>query len=267
MTISPANRGYPDSRRGPAPRRRRDESPDQESRGFKIRVENIHYELTEEDLEELFWRIGKVAKLQLRYDRSGRSEGVAFVTYDRKADATEAIRQFDGANANGQPIKLSLMQGAPSRNPFDTAVMPGKPLSERVSAPKGRSRSFSPRRRNDGDDSRRGIDRYMPEGGSRSRSPMPRQRGGRRPGARREGGGRGQEAGGRDREGGREGGRGNPRSKKTQEELDAEMEDYFGGNSAPAANASGTDAAAPAPAATAAAAAPAAHADDIDMIE
>ena len=86
---------------------------------------------------------------------------------------------------------------------------------------------------------------------------MPRQRGGRRPGARREGGG------GRGQDSGREGTRGNPRSKKTQEELDAEMEDYFGGSSAaPGAAAAATDAPEPA-----AAAAPAAQADDIDMIE
>ena len=45
-------------------------------------------------------------KLNLRYDRAGRSEGTAYVTYQRQADAEEAIRQFDGANANGQiPFK------------------------------------------------------------------------------------------------------------------------------------------------------------------
>ncbi|KFA61458.1 hypothetical protein S40285_03410 [Stachybotrys chlorohalonatus IBT 40285] len=258
------NSRFLDSRRAPAPRRRRD-SPDDDTRGSKIRVENIHYDLTEEDLEELFSRIGRVSKLQLRYDRAGRSDGVAFVIYERKEDATEAIRQFDGANANGQPIRLSLMAGSSSRNPFDTAVMPGRPLSERVSAPGGRSRSYSPRRRTDEDDAaRKGIDRYVPGGASRSRSPMPRRRGGgggRRPGARRDGGGR-DGAGARDQEGGR-GGRGNPRTKKTQEELDAEMEDYFGG---------GGEGSAPAPAAAASGAAnpatgPAAVVDDIDMIE
>lgn len=46
---------------------------------------------------------------------------------------------------------------------------------------------------------------------------------GRRPGVRRE-------PGLRDHQVGR-GGRVNPRPRKTQEELDAEMEDYFGGNS------------------------------------
>lgn len=82
---------------------------------------------------------------------------------------------------------------------------------------------------------------------------MPRRRGGRRPGGRRDTP--------REQDSGR-GGRGNPRGKKTQEELDAEMEDYFGGNPQPSEstnNISATSAAVPGAAA--------AIADDIDMIE
>ncbi|OLN88779.1 THO complex subunit 4B [Colletotrichum chlorophyti] len=231
---------------------------ERDSSSAKIRVENIHYELTEEDVEELFNRIGPVAKLDLKYDRAGRSEGIAFVTMQNREDALEAVKQFDGANANGQPIRLSIMPGGPgsrSRNPFDSAVMPGRPLSERISAPGGRSRSLSPGRKYDVDEAAsKGIDRYVP--GTRSRSPMPRRRGGgggRRPGARREGT-RDQQDGGRGGRTGRDG-----RARKTQEELDAEMADYFGGNSgetAPQQN-GGADAAAPIAAAN----------DDVDMIE
>lgn len=125
---------------------------------------------------------------------------------------------------SGQPIRLTLL---PNRNPFDTAVMPGRPLSERISAPGGRY--------TEDDAVRRGIDRYIPggpqagrdggRGGGRDRSGSPRgarRRGGRRPGARREGGENDRDG----KESGR-GGRGNPRPKKTQDELDAEMDNYF----------------------------------------
>ncbi|KAL6924943.1 hypothetical protein FSST1_002217 [Fusarium sambucinum] len=245
------------NRRAPAPRRRR-ESPEQDSKGTKIRVANVHYDLTDDDLSELFQRIGPVSRLQLRYDRAGRSEGTAYVTYERREDAEEAVKQFDGANANGQPIQLTLL---PNRNPFDTAVMPGRSLAERISSP-GDRRSHSPHRRRDDDDAaRRGIDRYVPGQGSR-RSPMPRGRG-RRPGARRDG-----REGGRDQEGGR-GGRGSRPSKKTQEELDAEMADYFGGDSAPAelAEPANQQDAPPAQAPVAVQPQAQAAADDIDMIE
>ncbi|KAJ2904712.1 THO complex subunit 4A [Zalerion maritima] len=231
------------------------ESPEtrSEPQGAKLRVDNVHYELTENDLEELFNRIGRVSKVDLKYDRAGRSEGTAFVIYESRDDAREAIRQFDGANANGQPIRLTLIPSGPSsrpqRNPFDTAVMPGRSLEERITRP----RSVSPNRDID-EAARKGIDRYVPGGKRSSRSPAnpPRRREGRRPGARRDGpsrsgndsseGGRGGGAGGS--AGGTGGRRGNLRPKKTAEELDAEMADYFGsggggGDSKPTDAASG----------------------------
>ncbi|EHL02625.1 putative mRNA export protein mlo3 [Glarea lozoyensis 74030] len=148
---------------------------------------------------DLFNRIGPVLKLSLVYDRAGRSEGVAYVTYESPADAKRAIREFDGANAKD-------VSGPPPSN----------------------------------------VDRYVPGRGSRSRSPRPR-RDGRRAGARRERG---------DRRGGARGGSErvakDGRPKKTQEELDAEMDDYWGAKD----NGAETSAA---PAASAQ--------DDIDMIE
>ncbi|KAK7924484.1 hypothetical protein PG985_006538 [Apiospora marii] len=231
-----------------------------DARGTKVKVDNLHYELTQEDLEGLFGKIGHVLKVELLYDRAGRSEGTAYVTYNRSDDAREAIREFDGANAKGQPIRLSIMPSAPRRNPFDSAYMPGRSLADRITAPAGRSRSLSPNRYSNRD---RDVDRYVPAGrsGGRSRSPMRRNRRGgdgragadrgRRPGARREA--REKE----DRDGGDRKARGG-RPKKTAEELDAEMADYFGPGEAPHAASAPADGA---PAHDAAAL------DDIDMIE
>ena len=42
------------------------------------------------------------------YDKMGRSDGVAFVTYSSIDDANEAIRKYNGANAAGQPITVTL---------------------------------------------------------------------------------------------------------------------------------------------------------------
>lgn len=173
-----------------------------------------------------------------------------FVTYENYEDAQEAVREFDGANAKGQPIHLKILPPR-RRNGFDTAVGSGRPLAERVSisGARNRSRSRSPDRDYADEAARKNIDRYVP-GGRRSRSPVRNRRrgeGGRRPGARRGGTG-----GAASRDDGDKRGR-DGRPKKTQEELDAEMEDYFTGQSA--VNGGGQ------------AAAEQAVEEDIDMIE
>lgn len=202
-----------------------------------------------------------MSDVKLRYDRAGRSEGVAFVSYNRVDDANAAIREFDGANAKGQPIRLTLLPPPRRDNPFDRVENP-RSLFDRIEAPRDRRRSESPRsadedyrrgpRRGIGRDRRgdstRGppenIDRYTPgQNGGRSDS----RRGGRRPGERRE-----RERRPRTDDGGHKLVGGRPR--KTQEELDAEMEDYWGGANAgeggQSAGGTNTGAAAPAPTGT-----------------
>lgn len=173
-----------------------------------------------------------------------RSTGTAYVTYKHPRDARDAIADFDGQSAKGQIIRLALLPSGPAGPPkggslFDRVEQPSRSLFERVSgAPadvrddredfggrRRRPRSESPRRRTAVPEH---VDRYMP--GSRgSRSPIRRRgtprEGGRRPGQRREEGGRpprGLREGGGERKG---------KPKKTAEELDAEMADYFGESS------------------------------------
>jgi THO complex subunit 4 len=131
----------------------------------------------------------------------------------------------------GQPIHLIPIPSGPSggRRFPAPAPAPSRSLFDRITP---RTRSESPIRHSDvSGPPPTNVDRYVPGRGSRSRSPRPRapRRDGRRPGARRE---RGERNGGGGGGGGRGGERlakdGRPR--KTQEELDAEMEDYFGGS-------------------------------------
>ncbi|KIH91787.1 RNA-binding protein [Sporothrix brasiliensis 5110] len=257
------------------------------TRGTRVRVDNLHYDLTKDDLEGLFSRIGPVAAVDLVYDRAGRSEGTAYVTYLEHDDARAALREYDGANAKGQPIRLAIVPAGGRRgHNGNVAVGSGRPLAERISRPRKRGGD-------DGDDqdgqddeegdgrtslsvaARRGIDRYVPgsdstAGGggsgrlSRSRSPPPRRRdGGRRPGERRGGrNGNGRSDNNNNNNNNNQnggGGGGNRRPRKTQEELDAEMADYF---------VEGSNGAATATAAPAVEAAAAAHddGDDTDMI-
>ncbi|KAK9551742.1 hypothetical protein V6Z77_007867 [Aspergillus fumigatus] len=254
-------------------------SPDRSApAGAKIRVENLHYDITESDLEDLFNRIGPVSNLSLVYDRAGRSEGVAYVTYNRANDARTAIAEFDGANAKGQPIRLTLVASGPGRrgrNPFDNVERPKGSLFDRIERPRD-ARSLSPgsengdveggarrrrgRRSGGGAGHRRSdvskpapehIDRYVPG----QRSPVRRSTNGRRQGERRDDRNRGE-------------GRRNPnaRPKKTQEELDQEMDDYWGGANA-GAGAADKEVVQDEPQQIAPATSAAAGDDDVDMIE
>lgn len=258
LIIEPARDGYASKPR--SSRRDRDDYEDRRSPirdqdrerqlpPAKIRVDNLHYDLTEDDIYELFTRIANVKDVRLQFDRAGRSEGTAFVTYENISDARAAVKEFDGANAKGQPIRLTILplppRSAPRKeNPFDRAENP-RSLFDRIEAPGGRGRRRSespvdgdrdysrnssrrdvrgPQRDRRSDTTRpppENIDRYIPGQGGR---------GGRRPGERRE----------------RPPRDGAPRSgarpKKTAAELDAEMDDYWGGdakteNNQPAQNA------------------------------
>lgn len=185
--------------------------------------------------KSLFGRIGRVQGISIRYDRAGRSMGTAFVTYEHVSSAKTAIHNFDGANANGQPIRLTLVptpQAAPtgrSRNPFDTAQRPSKSLFDRITTAPERSRSASPGRPRPSDVSRPApehIDRYVP--GQRSRSPLRLSRPGGRGQPRRKLDGRREDHSSSRGEQSRKGMGRDGRPRKTQEELDAEMEDYWG---------------------------------------
>lgn len=47
--------------------------------------------------------------MNLQYDRSGRSDGVAYANFQYATDAEEAVRQFDGKKAAGIEISVKLL--------------------------------------------------------------------------------------------------------------------------------------------------------------
>ncbi|KAI5796325.1 RNA binding protein [Peziza echinospora] len=207
--------------------------------GARLRVENIHYELGQEDLVSLFTRIAPPISVVLKYDRAGRSEGIAYVTYERESHALRAIDEFDRANAHGQPIFLTLV-------PTSAPAGSGRSLFDRVEAPPA-VRSHSPDRGVDGADYR-GDGRVKPSGrGSKIDRYIPSDRGSDT--RDRGGSGYGRDRPIVDRPPRREGRRGDgetrrsgARPKKTVEELDDEMSNYWAGAADADGNAGGEEA-------------------------
>lgn len=207
--------------------------------------------------------------------------GQAYITYESSRDADRAVKEFDGQMAKGQRIELSRVPIGPSgrggaRVGFGARVdgpvgRETRSLFDRVE----RRRSESPRRSNVTKPAPEGVDRYVP----RDRAPLPRRRS-RSP--MRRGRGRGDRGGGRGRGTRRTDTEGRPlvggRPRMTAEELDAEMNDYWGSTDgagdeegkAPVNGQSNDAVAATNPAETAGvgppASAPAIQDDDIDMI-
>jgi len=61
------------------------------------RVTNLPEDSDEQDLRDLFGKMGKVTRVYLAKDKAtGRSKGFAFVTYERRDDAEKAIESISG---------------------------------------------------------------------------------------------------------------------------------------------------------------------------
>ncbi len=74
----------------------------------KIYVGNLPFAATDQELEELFGKHGKVVSAKVITDRdTGRSRGFGFVEMEDDAEADAAIRAFDGTEMGGRPLRVN----------------------------------------------------------------------------------------------------------------------------------------------------------------
>ena len=75
---------------------------------MSIYVGNLSYEVTQEDLTEVFKEYGTVKRVQLPTDReTGRPRGFGFVEMNNEAEELKAIEALDGAEWMGRDIKVN----------------------------------------------------------------------------------------------------------------------------------------------------------------
>uniref|UniRef100_A0A7N0UTX9 RRM domain-containing protein n=1 Tax=Kalanchoe fedtschenkoi TaxID=63787 RepID=A0A7N0UTX9_KALFE len=75
----------------------------------RLYVGNLPYSMTGDQLKEVFGEAGRVASVEIVYDRvTDRSRGFGFVTMATVDDAKEAIRMYDGAQIGGRTVKVNF---------------------------------------------------------------------------------------------------------------------------------------------------------------
>ena len=75
---------------------------------MSIYVGNLSYDVTQDDLKQVFSEYGTVNNVQLPTDReTGRMRGFAFVEMGTEAEETAAIEALDGAEWMGRNLKVN----------------------------------------------------------------------------------------------------------------------------------------------------------------
>ena len=75
----------------------------------RLYVGNLSFEATGDDLREIFSQTGEVEEaIIVTRPGGGRPRGFGFVTMADDQDAAEAIRQLDGQELGGRPLKVNV---------------------------------------------------------------------------------------------------------------------------------------------------------------
>src|SRR4051812_43163107 len=73
----------------------------------KLYVGNLSYDVTEDELTQLFGQCGQVSSAKIIMDRdTGRSKGFAFVEMANDEEATHAIARMKGTDLKGRQITV-----------------------------------------------------------------------------------------------------------------------------------------------------------------
>ncbi|VVC99222.1 unnamed protein product [Leptidea sinapis] len=98
-----------------------------------LKVDNLTYRTTPEDLRRVFERCGDVGDIYIPRDRYTReSRGFAFVRFFDRRDAEEALDCLDGRMLDGRELRVQMARygrpSSPYRSPIPAHVGPGPGL-------------------------------------------------------------------------------------------------------------------------------------------
>lgn len=75
----------------------------------KLYVGNLSYDVTEDEISQLFNRCGRVTGVRIIKDReTGKSKGFAFVEMESSEEAESAVQHMRGQDLKGRPIVVDI---------------------------------------------------------------------------------------------------------------------------------------------------------------
>jgi RNA recognition motif-containing protein len=119
--------------------------------GIRLYVGNLSFNVTEAELRELFSIIGPLSYLFIPTDReTGKQRGFAFVEFEDRAQADDAIRRFNNQSFQGRSLSVSeararneTQRAAPARSSLSRPTSTAEP--EPAGPPGNKSsRNFGP---------------------------------------------------------------------------------------------------------------------------
>ncbi|MFH1854987.1 MAG: RNA-binding protein [bacterium] len=82
----------------------------------RLYVGNLPYSATAEELKTLFSEVGEVTDSVVITDKmSGRSKGFGFVTMGTDELADKAVKDLDGKDMDGRPLKVNIARAPRER--------------------------------------------------------------------------------------------------------------------------------------------------------
>ena len=85
---------------------------------MKIYVGNLPYQLTRDELKDLFQQHGEVTDVHIITDKlTGRSKGFGFIEMPADSDAQAAIQKLNGFDFKGRPLKVNEAKPREERKP------------------------------------------------------------------------------------------------------------------------------------------------------
>ncbi|XP_077286015.1 SR family splicing factor SC35 isoform X2 [Arctopsyche grandis] len=140
-----------------------------------LKVDNLTYRTTPEDLRRVFERCGEVGDIYIPRDRFSReSRGFAFVRFYDKRDAEDALDAMDGRLLDGRELRVQMARYGRPTSPYRGNRYTRQPRrrsrSRSRSRRRSRSRSRSKKRSYSRSRSRSRSDSKSSRGRSRSRS-------------------------------------------------------------------------------------------------